>query len=151
MFFRKLTKTDPGTLNALSLAGTIGLHMVSGIGMGAVAGHLLDVWLDSHPWGLIIFMVVGIVAGFKNVYVDARRLIAAQNTLPGGAPKQGDAVNADATVTPGASLIKDEPPASVSSKSDAAPQGGSAQPESGSPQKDAALKVDIDDDGNTAP
>ncbi len=70
--------TDKKFLNAFSQAGTIGLHMVSGIAVGAVVGYLLDRWLDTRPWLTVIFLVVGIVAGFKNVYVDSRRLIAAQ-------------------------------------------------------------------------
>ena len=70
--------TDTRYLNALSHAGVIGLHLVSGIVVGALIGYGLDKWLKTSPACLLIFMAVGIVAGFKNVYVDTRRLIAAQ-------------------------------------------------------------------------
>lgn len=82
MVFRKLAAafkiTDKSYLNTLSHAGTIGLHMVSGIAVGTLIGYFLDDWLDTFPWLTGIFMVLGIVAGFKNVYVDTRRLVASQ-------------------------------------------------------------------------
>ena len=79
MFLLKwLNITDKRYLNALSQAGTIGLHMVSGIIVGIAIGYALDRWLDTSPTCLLIFLVIGIVAGFKNVYVDTRRLLAAQ-------------------------------------------------------------------------
>ena len=70
--------TDKGFLNSLSQAGTIGLHMVSGIVVGTLIGWGLDHWLETSPWLTGIFMVIGIVAGFKNVYVDTRRLVRTQ-------------------------------------------------------------------------
>jgi ATP synthase protein I len=82
MLFRKLVKTfkvtDKGYLNALSHAGTVGMHMVSGITVGTLIGYFLDRWLKTFPWLTGIFMVFGIVAGFKNVYVDTKRLVASQ-------------------------------------------------------------------------
>lgn len=79
MFLLKfLNITDKRYLNALSQAGTIGLHLVSGIVVGGAIGYGLDKWLETGPTCLLIFLAVGIVAGFKNVYVDTRRLLAAQ-------------------------------------------------------------------------
>ncbi len=78
LLLKFLNITDKRYLNALSQAGTIGLHMVSGIIVGALIGYGLDKWLDTGPTCLLIFLAVGIVAGFKNVYVDTRRLLAAQ-------------------------------------------------------------------------
>lgn len=82
MLFRKLAKafkvTDQAYLNTLSRAGSIGLHMVSGIAVGTGIGYFLDKWLDTDPWMTGIFMIIGIVAGFKNVYLDTKRLVASQ-------------------------------------------------------------------------
>ena len=69
---------DKAFINSLSHAGTIGLHMVSGIVVGTLIGWGLDSWLETSPWLTGIFMILGIVAGFKNVYVDTKRLIARQ-------------------------------------------------------------------------
>ncbi len=76
--FKSFKITDKSYLSALSHAGTIGLHMVSGIVVGTLIGYSLDKWLDLYPWLTGIFMFLGIVAGFKNVYVDSKRLLAAQ-------------------------------------------------------------------------
>lgn len=79
MLFQKLRRRrDPETLNALSIAGTIGLHLASGVIVGSVIGYLLDKWLETAPWCFMTFMVVGIIAGFKNVYVDTKRLLDLQ-------------------------------------------------------------------------
>lgn len=107
MFLLRLLKiTDKRYLNALSQAGTIGLHLVSGIVVGAAIGYGLDRWFETSPTCLLIFMFVGIVAGFKNVYVDTKRLLAAQKRedeeyfaappeVSGKSRKPGGAENAD--------------------------------------------------------
>lgn len=69
---------DKAFINSLSHAGTIGLHMVSGIVVGTLIGWGLDKWLETYPWLTGLFMIFGIAAGFKNVYVDTKRLIAKQ-------------------------------------------------------------------------
>lgn len=78
LLLRLFKITDKSYLNALSLAGTIGLHMVSGVVVGTLIGYALDNWLETWPWLTGLFMAVGVVAGFKNVYVDTKRLIARQ-------------------------------------------------------------------------
>ena len=84
MFLLKFLKiTDKRDLNALSQAGVIGMHMVSGIAVGTAIGYALDKWLESSPTCLLIFMLIGIAAGFRNVYVDTRRLLAAQEREDG--------------------------------------------------------------------
>lgn len=55
--------------------GVIGLHMVSGPLVGFGIGYGLDYWLDSGPWGKLIFLIIGIGAGFLNVYRDSRQLL----------------------------------------------------------------------------
>lgn len=75
---RILKYVDKGALNSLSQAGSIGLHMVSGTAVGGLIGYFLDKWLDTRPWLTLVFLVVGIIAGFRNVYLDTKRLIRAQ-------------------------------------------------------------------------
>ena len=64
---------DAGGL--LSTAGTMGLHLVSGTIVGAGMGWFLDEWLGTNPWLFLIMLVLGIVAGFMNVYRDAQQLM----------------------------------------------------------------------------
>ena len=62
-------------MSALSSAGIIGLHMVSGPLVGFGLGYGLDYLLGTHPWFKIIFLLVGIAAGFLNVYRDTQILL----------------------------------------------------------------------------
>jgi len=55
-------------------AGTLGLHIVSAIIVGLVIGYFLDDYFGTKPWMIMIFFLVGVVAGFKMVFEDFRRL-----------------------------------------------------------------------------
>lgn len=63
-------------MSALASAGVIGLHMVSGPLVGFGLGYALDWFFGCHPWGKIVFLIVGIGAGFLNVYRDTKILLA---------------------------------------------------------------------------
>ena len=52
---------------------TIGINMVVATCIGLAMGHYLDLWLQTKPWGTIFFLLCGIIAGFKNVFVLTRR------------------------------------------------------------------------------
>lgn len=62
-------------MEALSSAGVIGLHMVSGPLVGVAIGYGIDHWFGTHPWGKLIFLFIGIGAGFLNVYRDTQCLL----------------------------------------------------------------------------
>ena len=70
---------NSGMFSLLGTAGTMGLHMVSGPIVGGVLGWLADKWLDSWPVGAAVGLLLGVAAGFRNVWVDARYLIRGQN------------------------------------------------------------------------
>jgi ATP synthase protein I len=55
-------------------AGTMGLHIVSAIIVGLVIGYHLDEWLGTKPYLIMIFFLLGVVAGFKMVFEDFRKL-----------------------------------------------------------------------------
>jgi ATP synthase protein I len=42
-------------------------ELVAGVLVGALIGWLLDRWLGSTPWGLIVFLLLGFAAGVLNV------------------------------------------------------------------------------------
>jgi ATP synthase protein I len=42
-------------------------ELVGGVIAGAVIGWLLDRWLGTTPWGLIVFLLLGFAAGVLNV------------------------------------------------------------------------------------
>ena len=42
-------------------------ELVAGVLVGAGIGWLIDRWLGSTPWGLIVFLLLGFAAGILNV------------------------------------------------------------------------------------
>jgi ATP synthase protein I len=42
-------------------------ELVAGVVVGAIIGWGLDHWLGIAPWGLIVFVLLGFVAGVRNV------------------------------------------------------------------------------------
>jgi ATP synthase protein I len=44
------------------------IELVSALVVGGFLGYLIDQWLGITPWGMIIFMLLGFVAGFMNIY-----------------------------------------------------------------------------------
>ena len=69
-------------------AGTMGLHIVSAIIVGLVIGYFLDDWLGTKPWMIMIFFFVGVVAGFKMVFEDFRKLQRREEARRTGSLKQ---------------------------------------------------------------
>jgi F0F1-type ATP synthase assembly protein I len=59
----------------LAMVSSMGISVVMAIGIGVWFGIALDRWLGTAPWFFYIFLLIGIAAGFKNVYVIAGREI----------------------------------------------------------------------------
>jgi ATP synthase protein I len=57
---------------------TIGLHLVSGIIVGVGVGYLLDKYFNTSPYLTIIFFFFGLAAGFRNMYLDAKKYIQSE-------------------------------------------------------------------------
>lgn len=56
-------------------ASTIGLALALSIVIGALAGYYLDQWVFGKPkLFFYIFLVMGVIAGFRNVYIIGKRL-----------------------------------------------------------------------------
>lgn len=70
----KGSEKAPGAFSLLGTASTMGLHMVSGPVVGGGLGWLIDHWLDSWPVASAIGLLLGLAAGFRNVWADARYL-----------------------------------------------------------------------------
>ena len=54
--------------NALGLAFRVGVELISAVAVGTAIGWGLDKWLDTRPWLMLVFIVVGGAAGIINVY-----------------------------------------------------------------------------------
>ena len=75
MSFKDFLKQQQSGLEAMANTGVIGLHLVSGPAVGFAIGYGIDYWLHTSPWGKLIFLFIGIAAGFLNVYRDTQALL----------------------------------------------------------------------------
>ena len=53
--------------SAMARGFRLSTELVAGVLVGAFIGWLLDRWLGISPWGLIVFLLLGFVAGVLNV------------------------------------------------------------------------------------
>jgi ATP synthase protein I len=58
----------------LATASSIGLSLVIAIFLGTAGGMYIDRHFGTKPWGFIIGLILGVVAGYRNIYVLATRL-----------------------------------------------------------------------------
>jgi ATP synthase protein I len=56
-------------LRAMGVAGACGLDLASAVLVGVLAGLFADSRLHSAPWGLLIGLFIGLVAGFYTAYL----------------------------------------------------------------------------------
>lgn len=59
---------DKGLQSSLGMGFRIGVEMVAAIAVGLGIGWLLDNWLGTGPWLLVLFFFLGAAAGVMNVY-----------------------------------------------------------------------------------
>lgn len=52
---------------AVGQAIKLGGEFVAGVLVGAGVGWLIDFWLGTSPWGLVVFLLLGFAAGVLNV------------------------------------------------------------------------------------
>ncbi|MDO4764774.1 MAG: AtpZ/AtpI family protein [Eubacteriales bacterium] len=69
MFFNR------DSLKALAMLTQMGITMIVPIGLGLFAGVFLDRKLNTAPIFLLIFILLGIVAGFRNIYQMTRSFL----------------------------------------------------------------------------
>jgi len=66
------TSAGSGLARGLRLSS----ELVAGVVVGVILGWALDHWVGTSPWGLIVFVLLGFVAGVRNVI----RAAAMENT-----------------------------------------------------------------------
>ena len=64
---------ERGTWKALGELSSIGLTLVVATVIGLVGGYYADRWLGTTPWLLLLGLVLGIVAGFVNLFRSVKR------------------------------------------------------------------------------
>ncbi|HBO84746.1 MAG: hypothetical protein A2073_07235 [Deltaproteobacteria bacterium GWC2_42_11] len=56
-------------LKKLAFAASVGMSMVLATFIGLYIGIYLDSVFSTKPWLTIIFLIFGIAAGFRNIYI----------------------------------------------------------------------------------
>ncbi len=52
--------------------------MVAATFIGLAMGYYLDRWLETSPWLTLAFLLLGIVSGFRNVFILTARELRRQ-------------------------------------------------------------------------
>ena len=52
----------------------VGTDLIAGVAVGTFIGWALDRWLGTQPWLMIVFFMLGVAAGFYNIFRSARKL-----------------------------------------------------------------------------
>ena len=67
----------------LAMVSSMGISMGLSLVIGLVIGYYLDKWLQTQPVFFFIFMLFGIVAGFKNILIILKKPRTRFENLPG--------------------------------------------------------------------
>jgi len=57
--------------SAMARGFQLSSELIAGVVVGALIGWAIDHWLPTSPWGLIVFVLAGFVAGVVNVVRSA--------------------------------------------------------------------------------
>ena len=73
-----MDEKDRKLIRMIGVLSTVGLTLVFATVIGLFIGLKLDKWLGTSPWLTAVFLFIGIAAGFRNLFVYAKR---SQKTL----------------------------------------------------------------------
>jgi ATP synthase protein I len=62
------SKGDEQPMSGLGLAFRVGIELVAALAVGVGIGWLLDRWLGTKPWLMVVFFFLGSAAGMLNVW-----------------------------------------------------------------------------------
>jgi len=63
---------------SLGFLSSVGISLVAAILIGLAMGYYLDQWLDTGPMFTLIMLLMGIISGFRNVYILTNRELRRQ-------------------------------------------------------------------------
>jgi len=68
---------------SLGFLSSVGISLVASILIGLAMGYYLDQWLETRPVFTLIMLVMGIISGFRNVYILTSRELRRQEMEDG--------------------------------------------------------------------
>jgi ATP synthase protein I len=72
--------SDKRPYRDLYMLTTVGVQLVVSILIGLGIGLWLDGLMGTAPWMMILFIVFGLVAGFRNIYRQATQSVENEDT-----------------------------------------------------------------------
>ena len=75
-----MEEKDRKLFRMLGALSTVGITLVVATVIGYFIGHYLDGRFGTTPWLTLVFLLLGIAAGFKNLYDQTRRLMDLDKT-----------------------------------------------------------------------
>jgi len=66
-------KKERGVLGELLRASTVGLNLVAATFIGLAIGWFLDRVFGTRPYLTIVFLILGIIAGFRELFKMAKK------------------------------------------------------------------------------
>lgn len=69
-----IVRKPPEGIKILALASSMGFSVALAIVIGLAIGYYLDGYFGTRPWLTLIFLILGIVAGFRNIIILLRRV-----------------------------------------------------------------------------
>lgn len=76
--------------SGMGMAFAVAAHMVAGLAVGGGIGYMLDRWLDTSPWMLVLFFFLGSGAGILNTYRMASGMGMAMGYHPAPEAKRSE-------------------------------------------------------------
>jgi ATP synthase protein I len=76
---------------SLGFLSSVGISLVASILIGLAMGVYLDRWLDTRPLFTLIMLLIGVISGFRNVYILTTRELKRQELEDGKASDDHDA------------------------------------------------------------
>ncbi|MFA5515157.1 MAG: AtpZ/AtpI family protein [Desulfuromonadales bacterium] len=73
-----MAEDRPRLIRTLGFLSSIGISMVAATFIGLAMGYYLDRWLETSPWLTLIFLLFGIIAGFRNIFILTQRELKRQ-------------------------------------------------------------------------
>lgn len=72
----------PNRMRKYLRLSTVGLELGLSVLIGLFVGQYLDEWLGTEPWLLLLFLILGMVAGFRSIFRLLRDLNARKDNEP---------------------------------------------------------------------
>lgn len=69
-----------GDFRRIAEMSSVALVLPSSIAVGLFFGYVLDKWLHTDPWMLLVFLVLGIISGFLSLFRALRKYEKEENS-----------------------------------------------------------------------